>query len=85
MLKGEVATFERPTDSGGTLTCAFCPQCGSRIWHRRSLSPDNLSMKAGGFDEPLSLAGAIHIWTEQRLDGVLIPETAEHFPGEPPD
>ncbi|MEO0619265.1 MAG: GFA family protein [Pseudomonadota bacterium] len=85
LLEGEIATFDRTTDSGGVLTCAFCPACGSRIWHCRSLSPNKLSVKAGTFDVPVSLASAVHIWTATRLGGVIIPDGAVWFPGEPPD
>jgi hypothetical protein len=31
--RGEVRIWSRPTDSGRTLDCMFCAECGSRVWH----------------------------------------------------
>jgi hypothetical protein len=31
----------------------------------------------------VDLRAAVHIWTARKLPGVVIPETAAQFPGEP--
>jgi hypothetical protein len=36
LLSGELASFTRTCDSGGTLECSFCRSCGTRIHHRGS-------------------------------------------------
>lgn len=78
--------WSRPTDSGHELECAFCPACGSRLWHQRSTAPESVSLKGGSLDDPVDLAGAIHIWTSRKLPGVLIPPGAKQFPrGPDPD
>ena len=83
ITRGEVKVWSRPTDSGGSLACVFCPECGSRLWHGSAGGTDTISVKGGSLDEPVDLAPAVHIWTARKLPGVVIPETAAQFPGEP--
>ncbi len=75
--------WSRPTESGRVLDCAFCAQCGSRLWHRPRGDGDTLNIKGGSLDEPLDLGAAIHIWTSRKLPGVTVPEGAMQFPFEP--
>jgi hypothetical protein len=83
VTRGEVKLWSRATDSGGTLACAFCPACGSRVWHEAIEATDTVSVKGGSMDEPPDLQSASHIWTARKLPGVVIPETTRQFPGEP--
>jgi hypothetical protein len=81
--QGAVSFWARPTDSGRTLTCAFCPGCGSRLWHQGEDSAAPISVKGGSLDLPPDLSAAVHIWTARKLPGVVIPEGARQFPAEP--
>lgn len=83
LVQGEPHFWSRPTDTGNTLDCAFCPACGSRLWHQRRGATDVLSIKGGSLDEPVDVSNAIHIWTSRMLPGVVIPEGAVRFSGEP--
>lgn len=85
LTHGVPKVWTRPTDSGNTTDCWFCPACGSRICHLGSGDPDSLSVKGGCFDEPFDLTGAKHIWIASKMPGVEIPDGAETWPGEPPD
>jgi hypothetical protein len=80
--EGQINTWTRPTDSGHTLTCMFCPACGTRLWHADPDS-DRISVKGGTLDVPPDLTHAVHIWTARKLPGVFIPAGARSFPGEP--
>jgi hypothetical protein len=82
VVQGEVGTWSRPTDSGRTLDCMFCRACGSRLWHATPGEAE-ISVKGGSLDEPVDLTGAVHIWTARKLPGVVIPEGATTFVGEP--
>jgi hypothetical protein len=73
VTQGTPKFWSRPTDSGNVLECAFCPDCGSRLWHQRAGAPDTISVKGGSLDEPVDLTAAIHIWTSRKLAGVFIP------------
>ncbi len=83
VTRGEPKFWTRDTDSGGRLKCAFCPRCGTRLWHEAASRPETCSVKAGSLDAPVDLAAAVHIWTTRKLPGVAIPEAAQQFPGEP--
>ncbi|MDO9384428.1 MAG: GFA family protein [Hyphomicrobiaceae bacterium] len=83
VLQGAVAYWERDADSGRRITCAFCPTCGSRLWHEKIDVPEFVNLKGGSLDRPPDLAAAVHIWTKRKLDGVVIPHGVKTFTGEP--
>jgi hypothetical protein len=60
----------------------FCVECGSRIRHSNP-RVTTVSIKGGSLDEPVELTNAVHIWTTRKLPGVVIPNGATEFPGEP--
>lgn len=80
---GSPRIWSRAADSGRTLDCAFCPACGTRLWHQGREASETVSVKGGSLDEPVDLREAVHIWTLRALQGVVIPESAACFPGEP--
>jgi hypothetical protein len=84
LTQGAVKFWSRPTDSGGRLNCAFCADCGSRLWHATPDPDQPISVKGGSLDEPVDLSGAAHIWTSRMLPGIVLPEGAVRFEGEPP-
>ncbi|MDO9600064.1 MAG: GFA family protein [Azoarcus sp.] len=83
LTRGTPKLWSRPTDSGNTLICAFCAECGSRLWHQRVSTPETISVKGGSLDDPVDLRTAIHIWTARMLPGIIVPHDAVRFPGEP--
>lgn len=60
---GEPKLWQVTADSGRQKICAFCPDCGSRIYHAFSGDPDVLSVKAGSLDDTSWLRPVGHIWT----------------------
>ncbi len=85
LTSGAPKVWERPTASAGRLACSFCPECGTRLFHQRSIRPEVLSIKGGSLDHGPDLSQAFHIWTASKLPGVIIPPGATCYPGEPPD
>lgn len=83
LVRGTLSRWSRGTDTGRSLACFFCPDCGSRVWHGDPERAAEISIKGGTFDAPLDLSDAIHIWTARKLAGVTIPPGARQFPGEP--
>ncbi len=81
VTRGAPKFWSRAADSGGRVNCAFCPNCGSRLWHEGA--SETLTIKAGSLDEPVDVSAAIHIWTSRKLPGVAVPEHARQFPEEP--
>lgn len=83
VTQGEPRFWSRDTDSGRRLRCAFCPDCGSRLWHEPEPAGDTLTIKAGSLDQPVDVSSAIHIWTIRKLPGVIIPPDAKQYEREP--
>jgi len=70
LISGELRTFELTADSGRVKTCAFCPNCGVRIYNRTSAS---YSVKAGTLDDTSWLVPAAHYWTRSRQAWTTLP------------
>src|SRR5216684_5523228 len=83
VTRGTAKFWSRSTDSGRTLKCAFCPDCGSRLWHETEGESETVSVKGGSLDQPVDLGAAIHIWTMRKLPGVVIPGGNQQFDEEP--
>lgn len=83
LTKGTPRFWSRPTASGRTLRCAFCQECGSRLWHEAEPALAWLSVKNGSLDEPIAYDQAIHIWTRSRLAGFPLPDDRPSYPEEP--
>lgn len=83
LLSGELSSWSRPTDTGRTLVSFFCPVCGSRVWDGDKDREPEICIKGGSLDEPLDLTDAIHIWTCRKALGVIVPDHARRFAGEP--
>lgn len=83
LTRGELKHWCREADSGATVNCAFCPTCGSRIWHHSSAAPNVLRVRGGSFDLPPDISDAVHIWTKRKLAGLDLPAGVKQFPGQP--
>ena len=83
LVHGAPKNWSRIADSGRTIDCFFCPECGSRLWHGDKEKLETISIKGGSLDEPPDLTSATHIWTDSKLDGVVIPKRAPTFRREP--
>lgn len=79
LVRGEPRVWSRATDSGKLMDCAFCPDCGSRLWHVNDPAEAEMSIKGGSLDDGPDLSAAIHIWTSSKLPGVVIPPDAPQF------
>jgi hypothetical protein len=85
LTQGRVSSWSRATDGGRRRECFFCPDCGTRLWHAAPDSDADIAVKGGSLDAPPDLTNAVHIWTSRKLAGVVIPDGARQFPGEPDD
>jgi hypothetical protein len=83
LTRGAVKAWSRATDSGRTVRCLFCADCGTRLWHEYHCESETIGIKAGSRDKPTDIRPAIHIWTSRKLPGVVVPDGAAQFPKEP--
>ena len=77
LAKGDVKTFEVLSDSGRTKTCAFCPNCGVRIYHDTETGK---SIKAGTLDDTSGLTPSAHFWITRKQQWLNLPEDTRTFP-----
>lgn len=84
LVAGRPTSWTRPTASGAIMTCWFCPDCGTRLWHVDEVMPGIRSVKGGSLDRPPDLLRAAHIHTDSKLPGIILPPGVLTFPGEPP-
>ena len=77
LLSGALRTFTVRCDSGRTKFCAFCPSCGTRIYHQ--IIDAVLSVKPGTLDDTSWLSPAAHYWTKSKQPWVPVPDGAQCF------
>lgn len=83
IVQGKPATFTRPTDSGSTTECAFCPACGTRLFHLPKRMPDNVNVKPGSLDDPSGVAPKLAVWTIRKPAWLAIPAGIRQFERNP--
>lgn len=82
----EPRIFHARGGSGEPKQCAFCPDCGTRLYHASSaVGPAGaLSVKAGSLDDTSRLKPTSHLWTKRAqvwLRALINAET--HYQQEP--
>ena len=83
ILQGELKTFTSTSDAGRGKLAAFCPRCGTRIYHKPEVRPGFVSIKPGTLDDTSWLKPDMHIWTSHRQPWVVIPESVETHERQP--
>ena len=63
VTRGEPKLWRRRAESGRMKACAFCADCGSRIYHASEGDPEVFSVKGGSLDDTRWLRPLGHIWT----------------------
>jgi hypothetical protein len=74
LLKGELKQYTRKADSGNSLDCFFCPECGTRIYHGMGDDSGAVKIKPGTLDDTSWLKPVTHVWTSSKQGWVTIPE-----------
>ncbi len=82
-VQGELKMFERAADSGRTLRCFFCPECGTRIYHEPAYAAGIVNIKAGTLDDTAGLEPQRHTWIDSKQGWVLIPDGTPTNPRQP--
>jgi hypothetical protein len=76
LITGHLKTFEVIADSRRVKTCAFCPECGVRIYNTTGARK---SIKAGTLDDTSRLRPDAHYWTKRKQDWVVLPQDVPCF------
>ena len=71
LTRGTPKRWSRPTDSGGTLDCYFCPDCGSRVFSTNLESfPGAVFATLGCIDNPAGIEPILEMFVKRRLTWV---------------
>ena len=73
---GKLKEFVTKADSGREKTCAFCPDCGVRIYNATSAL---MAVKAGTLDDTSWLKPDAHYWTKNRQSWIALPNDVPCF------
>lgn len=79
-------TWETRGDDGELKRCAFCPDCGTRLYHAPEAADEPISIKAGSLDDTAWLRPVAQIWLQSAQSWVSIDrELFQCFEQEPED
>ncbi len=84
LLRGTLKTFTRSSDSGRPVLGAFCPECGTRIYHEPRYREGVFNVKPGTLDDTSFLQPTVQVWTARRHSWIGLPAALRSFEGQPP-
>ncbi|MEL6530545.1 MAG: GFA family protein [Pseudomonadota bacterium] len=82
-IEGELSMWTRPTDSGSTTDCYFCPKCGTRLYHAGANRPGMITIKGGSLDSADTLKPIAHIWTKSAPAWLNLDDDVPHWETQP--
>jgi hypothetical protein len=65
LIAGRLKFWSKTADDGSAKNCAFCPECGTRIYHASDDPAAPISVKAGSLDNNSHISPVAHIWTKR--------------------
>jgi hypothetical protein len=77
LTQGELKLFASKSAAGRAKLGAFCPRCGTRIYHKPEWRPGMVSVKPGTLEDTSWLKPDMHIWTRSKQPWVTIPKGVE--------
>jgi hypothetical protein len=83
ITQGTPKRFTLTADSGRTLHRFFCGDCGSPLFSRRELTPENTTLRIGTLDSAPPMKIAAHIWTKSARPWDYMDPASQQFPGQP--
>ncbi len=80
IIRGQMASKQRISDSGNTVTTWFCGNCGSTLFADNSSRPTISTVHVGSLEHPEQIDINKHIWTKRKLPWIDLPDTHEIHP-----
>jgi hypothetical protein len=85
IVAGEPEEWLRRTDSGRMVSCAFCGDCGVRLYHNPKANEAITIIKPGTLGDQSWLRPVGHIWTRSAQRWFAIPAETISYDVQPPD
>jgi len=83
LTKGDLKTYASKSAAGRAKLGAFCPECGTRIYHKPEWRKGTVSVKPGTLDDTSWLKPEMHLWTCSKQPWVIIQEGVEAYETQP--
>ena len=80
---GTVKEWIRTMPSGKQMACQFCPDCGTRLFHKVVGQDQVLSIKPGTLNQPRNLVPAGHIWLDSKQPWTIVDHSMSQYAGNP--
>ena len=82
ITQGTPKRYTVTADSGRTLHRFFCGECGSPLFSRRELTPENTGLRIGTLDDSSGMKITANIWTSSARFWVYIDPASQQFLGQ---
>ena len=83
-VHGDPSTYAARSDSGSTVTRAFCGRCGTSLWAWTSMMPDGRNLSAATLDDPARFAPGMHVFASSAQPWDYLPPDSTRFDRMPP-
>lgn len=83
LLQGELKSYTSTSEAGRAKLGAFCPDCGTRIYHKPEWRKGFVSVKPGTLDDTGWLRPDMHLWTDSKQPWVTIPDGVKAYEKQP--
>ena len=83
LTEGELKTIASKSAAGRAKIGAFCPECGTRIYHKNEWRKGSVSVKPGTLDDTRWLTPTMHLWTSSKQTWVIIPQGVQAYEKQP--
>jgi hypothetical protein len=85
ILKGQPQEWRRVSKSGREVSCLFCGECGTRLFHNPARDSEITNVKPGTLDDTSGLKPAGNIWTSSAQGWVILNEQMLNYETQPSD
>ncbi|MBD0267972.1 MAG: GFA family protein [Cyanobacteria bacterium Co-bin8] len=85
ILQGQPKEWKRVSDSGREVSCLFCPECGTRLFHNPARNSEISNVKPGTLDDTSWLKPAGNLWTRSAQKWIILDENLLNYEAQPSD
>jgi hypothetical protein len=85
IIKGQPKEWKRVSDSGREVSCLFCKECGTRLFHNPSRNSKITNVKPGTLDDTSWLNPVCNLWTRSAQKWVVMSEQMLNYEAQPSD
>lgn len=85
ILQGQPKRWRRVSDSGREISCLFCDECGTRLFHSPARNPKITNVKPGTLDDTSWLKPVGNLWTRSSQKWIVLSEQMLNYEAQPSD